>query len=84
VNGGEMELVALDPQDAGFNAAKLHGNAMDDCVKEFIELKDGADLLCCPLHRNQNVHASLLENCWAWDTGRMCGSAWHGTASVVL
>src|SRR5512133_702691 len=59
---GEVEVVVLHQQNAGLDAAKFHSDAVDDGVKQVVEFKDGADLLRGLLHRNQNVHAALLEN----------------------
>src|SRR5262249_4387173 len=50
MHGGEMESIALDQQNVGFNAAKLDGNAVDDVIKELVEVKNRGDLLRCPLH----------------------------------
>jgi hypothetical protein len=65
-----MELIAIHQQNAGLNAAKLHGDSVDDGVKEVVELKDGADSLCRLLHGNQNVYTALLENCRVRGTGK--------------
>jgi hypothetical protein len=78
-----MELVAVHQQNAGLNTAKLHRNPVNDGVKKFVEFKDGADMLCCFLHRYQDVHAALLENCRVWTKRRMAGSAWHGKGLLV-
>src|SRR5512146_1262423 len=77
---GEVKLVALDQQNAGLDAAKLHRNTMDNSVEELVELKYGADFLRRLLHGNQNVHAALLEHCRAGTKrrSRMTGSSWHG------
>src|SRR5437588_8726119 len=79
----QMELVALDQQNAGLVAAKLHRNAVDNGIKQLVQLKDRADFLCCLLHRNQNVYPALLENCRTRSQGKMTGSAWHGRASIA-
>src|SRR3954466_3604424 len=60
---GEMELVTLYQQNAGFDPTKLPRNPADNRVQEFIELKDRTNLVCCLLNRKQNVYPALLENC---------------------
>jgi hypothetical protein len=79
MHGGEMELVTVYQQNAGLDAAKVHGNPVDYRVEEFVELKNGADLLRCLLNRKQNIYSALLENRRARDGSRMTGSGWHGS-----
>jgi hypothetical protein len=81
MHGGEMELVTIYEQNAGLDAAKLYGNPVDYGVEEFVELKNGTDLLRCLLNRKQNIYSALLENCRARAGSRMTGTGWHGTTS---
>src|SRR5262249_60713238 len=74
VHRREMEFVAIHQQNAGLDAAKIHRNAMNDRVEEFVELKDGSDLLRRLLQRKQRVHAALLENRGGWRNGKLAGS----------
>jgi hypothetical protein len=74
----ELKLIVLDQQNAGLDAAKIHGNPVDNGVKEYVEIQDGTDLLCRPLQRHQDVHAALLEDLGRRrNRKRLAGSAWH-------
>jgi hypothetical protein len=75
---GEMELIVLDQRNAGLDAAKIHGYAVDNGVQEDVEIEDGTNLLCRLLQRHQDVHAALLEDLGRRRSRRrMAGSAWH-------
>jgi hypothetical protein len=51
MHGSEMELVTLYQKNAGFDAAKLHRNPVDNRVQEFIQFEDRANLVRCLLDR---------------------------------
>src|SRR2546428_5302629 len=72
---GEMELIAVHQQNAGLDATKIYGNPVNDSVEEFVKFKDGADLLCRLLQRQQRVHAALLEDCGGRGNGKRIGGA---------
>src|SRR5437870_12667959 len=72
-----MEFIAVNQQNAGFDATKIHRNAVNDRVEEFVEFEDGGDLLRRLLQGQQYVHAALLEDCWGRGKGKGSGSARH-------
>src|SRR5437879_6861774 len=72
-----MELIAVHQQNAGLDATKIYGNAVNDGVEELVKFKDGADLLCRLLQRQQRIHAALLEDCGWRGKGKRTGGAGH-------
>src|SRR5438093_3008792 len=72
-----MEFIAVHQQNAGLDATKIHGNAVNDRVEELVEFEDRGDLLRRLLQGQQYVHAALLENCWGRSKGKRSGSAGH-------
>jgi hypothetical protein len=78
MHGGKMELLTVYQQNAGLDAAELHGNPVDYRVEEFVELKNGTDLMRCLLNRKQNIYSALLENCRTQGGSRITGGGWHG------
>ena len=77
VYGGQMEFIAVNQQNAGFDATKIHRNAVNDRVEEFVEFEDGGDLLRRLLQGQQYVHAALLEDCRGRGKGKRSGGAGH-------
>jgi hypothetical protein len=84
VYGGKMELIAVHKQNAGLDATKIHCHTLNNGVEELVELKDGGDLLCRLLQRQQHVHAALLEDRRGWGKRKLTGSAGHGLVSFAL
>src|SRR5207245_9757965 len=72
-----MEFISVHQQNAGLDATKIHGNAVNDRVEELVEFEDRGDLLRRLLQGQQYVHAALLENCWGRGKGKRSGSAGH-------
>src|SRR5262249_10115331 len=65
VDRREVELIAFDKQDAGFNAPEVHGHTVNDSVEQFVQFQDGTDFLRRLLQGQQHIDAALLK-----DSGR--------------
>src|SRR5207244_11420422 len=77
VYSSEMEFIAVHQQNAGLDATKIHRNAVNNSVEEFVEFEDRGDLLCRLLQGQQYVHAALLEDCRGRGKGKRSGGAGH-------
>jgi hypothetical protein len=78
--GGEVKLIAFDQKDAGFNAAKIDRDPMNDEIEQFVQFQNVGNLLSSFLQGYQGVNPPLLKYGWSLTGEKRIECSRHGGA----